>query len=97
MNQPKLLTNHLENIKEAYRQHMLCVNLDTKEKFNSRHIVYKKNTGKVDDDQNIVYEVKEARIIDTAVTQDHDIMFDVIDKQDKLDIIFSFNVIEIKE
>ena len=93
----KLLKNHLENIKETYRKHMLCVNVDTKEKFNSRYIVYKKNTGRVDDDQNIIYETKEARIIDTAVTQDHDIMFDVIDKKDNLDIIFSYNIIEIKE
>ena len=97
MNKPKLLTNHLDNIKETYRKHMLCVNVATKEKFNSRYIVYKKNTGRVDDDQNIIYETKEARIVDTAVTSDHDIMFDIIDKDDKPDIIFSFNVIEIKE
>ena len=97
MNQPKLLTNHLENIKESYRVHMLDVNTYTAHKFKNKFALYKKNTGEVDEDQNIIYETKEARIVDTAVTSDHDIMFDIIDKEDNLDIVFSFNILEIKE
>lgn len=97
MNQPKLLTNHLENIKESYRVHMLCVNTSTSHQFKNKFILYKKNTGGIDEDQNIIYETKEARIIDTTVTSDHDIMFSIIDNEDNLDIIFSFNVLEIKE
>ena len=97
MKQPKILINHLENIKELYRTHMVNVNKVTKDMFKNKHVLYKSNTGEVDEEQNIIYETKEARIIDTTLTSDHDIMFDIIDREDKLDIIFSFNVLEIKD
>ena len=97
MNKPKVLSNHLENIKESYRVHMLNVNTSTANQFKNKFILYKKNTGEIDEDQNIIYETKEARIIDTAVTSDHDIMFNIIDNEDNLDIVFSFNILEIKE
>jgi hypothetical protein len=97
MNQPKTLINHLENIKELYRKHMVNVNKTTKEMFKNKHVLYKCNTGEIDDDLNIIYETKEARIVDTTITSDHDIMFEIIDREDNLDIIFSFNILEIKE
>lgn len=96
MSQPKLLINHLEKIKEAYRKHMIEANMSTKDLFKNSHITYKKSTGEFDEEEKIVYEVKEARVIDTVITSDHDIMFEIIDKEDNLDIIFSFNILEIK-
>ena len=76
---------------------MVNVNKTTKEMFKNKHVLYKCNTGEIDDDLNIIYETKEARIVDTTITSDHDIMFEIIDREDNLDIIFSFNILEIKE
>jgi hypothetical protein len=91
------IKNHVLYVREVYLNHIAKVNLLSKEKFEGKHITYKKSTGELDMNDNLLYDFIEARIEDVTVTSDHDLMFDVIDVNDNRDIIFSFNIIELKD
>ncbi len=91
------IKNHVSHIREIYSNHISKVNLLSKEKFTGKFITYRKFTGELDLNDNPTYDVKEARIESVTVTSDHDLMFDIIDINDSKDIIFSYNIMELKD
>ncbi len=91
------LTSHIEYIRELYGNHMKNVNNLSKEKFNNKHITYKKFMGSLDKNENPEYKEVKGKVKDVYVTSDHDLMLEIVDIDDKKDIIFSFHVLEIKE
>jgi hypothetical protein len=91
------LTSHIEHIREIYNSHIQNVNNMSREKFNNKHVTYKKFTGNLDENENPVYKDIEGKVKDVYVTSDHDLMLEIVDIDDNKDIIFSFHVLEIKE
>ena len=91
------IRNHVSHIREIYLNHTSKVNLLSKEKFSGKFITYKKFTGELDSNDDPIYDVKEAKIETVSVTSDHDLMFDIINIDDSKDIIFSFNIVELKD
>ena len=91
------IRNHVSHIREIYLNHISKVNLLSKEKFTGKFITYRKFTGVLDANDDPMYDIKEAKIESVTVTSDHDLMFDIVDIDDSKDIIFSFNIVELKD
>lgn len=93
----KHIENHVSHIREIYLNHISNVNRLSKEKFTGKFIKYRKFTGEIDSNSEPIYDIKEAKIETVTVTSDHDLMFDIIDVNDNKDIIFSFNIVDLKD